>query len=253
MKNRKSSLSPPRVIRPEQLSDQVASHILEAIDQGDFLPGDRLPSEAKLAMDFGVSRTVIREALARLKYDGILESRQGQGVRISAESDRRSFRLGEFFHATNNEASHLFELRAVLEGDAAFLAASRRTEEHLERMQACLDDLQQTIRANVDGTGPDFTFHHLVATATHNKYFIELMDFLNLRIKEVIHQARSNSSQQPGLPEVVEDEHMAIYRALIHMDPDGARQAMLEHIQKAADRLGLSILGAGARACSASG
>jgi DNA-binding FadR family transcriptional regulator len=150
--------------------------------------------------------------------------------------------LGEFHQATTNQASHLFELRAILEGDAAFLAASRRTEKHILDMQVCLDDLQQTIRKNVDGTAPDFAFHHLVASATHNKYFIELMDFLNLRIKEVIHQARNHSSQQPGLPEAVEEEHVAIYQAIATMDPEGARKAMLNHIQKAADRLGLSIL-----------
>ncbi len=235
-------LSTSRVIRTEHLSDQVASHILKTIEQHRFQPGDKLPSEIKLAQDFGVSRTVIREALARLKYDGVLESRQGHGVKVCAASDRRSFRLGEFHQASPNQASHIFELRAVLEGDAAFLAATRRTEKHILDMQTCLNDLQQTIRDNVDGTGPDFIFHHLVTSATHNRYFIELMDFLNLKIKEIIHQARSHSSLQPGLPEAVEEEHGAIYQAIAAMDPEGARKAMLNHIRMAADRLGFSIL-----------
>ncbi|MFO7801532.1 MAG: FadR/GntR family transcriptional regulator [Desulfovermiculus sp.] len=235
-------LNSNKLTRPEHLSDQVASFILEAIDQRQYQPGDRLPSEAALAKTFGVSRTVIREALARLKYDGILESRQGQGVLVNAANDRRAFRLDDLSQATAHEANHLFELRAILECDSASLAAQRRDDLLLERMQECLTQLDQAILHKEDGAEPDFDFHHLVVTASRNPYLIELMDFLHIRIKNVIRRAREVSSLQPGLPEAVQTEHVAIYDAIQAQHMQNARDAMLNHILKTSERLGLCIL-----------
>ena len=235
-------LNSNKLTRPEHLSDQVASFILEAIDQGQYQPGDRLPSEASLAKMFGVSRTVIREALARLKYDGILESRQGHGVRVNDSADRRAFRLDDLREATSNEANHLFELRAILECDAAWLAAQRRDEIIVDKMQTCLDQLDQSIEQGRDGTGPDFDFHHLVVTASQNPYLIELMDFLHIRIKNIIRRARDVSSLHPGLPQTVQIEHVAIFRAIQDGNKKQAREAMLDHIIQTSKRLGLRIL-----------
>lgn len=235
-------LNSNKLTRPEHLSDQVASFILEAIDQRQYEPGDRLPSEATLAKTFGVSRTVIREALARLKYDGILESRQGQGVRVNDAAGRRAFRLDDLREATSNEANHLFELRAILECDAAWLAAQRKDGAIIKKMQTCLHQLDQTIEQDRDGTEPDFDFHHLVVTASQNPYLIELMDFLHVRIKNIIRRARDVSSLHPGLPEVVQVEHVAIFRAIQDGQKKQAREAMLDHIIQTSKRLGLRIL-----------
>ena len=240
--NQESSFG-SKLQQPVRLADQVADLLRQEIDKGTFQVGDKIPSESSLAKTFGVSRTVIREALGRLKYDGILDSRQGLGVTVVGETERKTFRFRDQWQFDNQNLCHLFELRAILEGDAASLAALRRSQDDLDDLQTSLKHMAASIDANTDGADFDFDFHRLVARASSNSYLLDLMHFLNTKIKGVIKTARENSSLQPGLPPVVQKEHEAIYQALVDQKPDSARQAMLSHISQASRRLGLKVLG----------
>lgn len=228
--------------QPVRLADQVADLLREEIDKGTFQAGDKIPSESSLASSFGVSRTVIREALGRLKYDGLLDSRQGLGVTVIGEAQRKTFRFRDQWPFDTQNLSHLFELRAILEGDAASLAALRRSQADLDEMQACLEQMAAAVQDGADGADSDFDFHRLLARASGNTYLLDLMHFLNTKLKGVIKTAREHSSLQPGLPQLVQKEHEAIYEALSAQDPDRARQAMLHHITQASRRLGLNVL-----------
>lgn len=227
---------------PERLSERVANYLWETIQKGRYQPGDKLPSEANLAEDFGVSRTVIRESLARLKYDGYLDIRQGLGARIVEIDENKTFKIKDLEHASNHRLEQVFELRAIIENEAASLAAKRRTQEHLEQMWARLEDMDESIRRNLDGSSADSSFHHLIAISCQNPYVIEFMEFLNSKIQYAIRIARQHSNQFSGWPNSVQQEHIAIYNAISEGDERAARTAMQQHISQASRRLGLRIL-----------
>lgn len=227
---------------PARLSEQVVDLLMEEIKNGTYRPGDRLPSESHLAAAFGVSRTVIREALARLKYDGYLETRQGLGATVAESRDRLVFRIDHLEDVTDARLGALFELRAMLESEAASLAAKRRSQEQLEAMGSRLKQMEESIRRHdADGAEADHEFHRLIAASCHNAYLLELMEFLNSKVEAVIRTARAHSSRYPGWPVSVQQEHVSIFEAISAGDAKAARKAMLEHITKASQRLGLSI------------
>jgi GntR family transcriptional regulator, transcriptional repressor for pyruvate dehydrogenase complex len=113
----------PNLIRAPKLSNQVARFLMDEIHAGRFKPGDKLPAENKLATTMGVSRTIIREALVRLEYDGLLESKGGCRTRIADPIKKRAFRIQDSEKMNKAEIKHIYELRAILEAAAAALAA----------------------------------------------------------------------------------------------------------------------------------
>lgn len=231
-----SPLEPSRT-----LAEQVASRIEAAIREGSLKRGEKLPTEAEMAGRFGVSRTVIREALSRLKYDGLLDSRQGVGCVVAGTDRKRAFRIDDVYEGSS-EVGHLYELRAVLEGDAAFLAASRRTPEQLGEMGQTIERMARAVREGKDGTLPDLAFHRLVAEATQNPYLLEFMSFLTGKLRDLIARARENSSRSPGVSEQVQLEHEAIHEAIRAADPEASRAAALIHVRNAGGRLGYRII-----------
>lgn len=224
------------------LSEKVADILLAEIQAGTIKPGQTLPPEAELGENFGVSRTVIREALARLKSDGLLETQQGRGATLVESAQRSAFRL-EAAGGGARDPNHLFELRAILEGDAAALAAWRRSRAHIRRLRDCLERMQAAVADGSDGTAPDFEFHRIVAEASGNPYLLEFMKFLNFKLVDTIRAARTHSSLRPNWPQRVQKEHVAICDAIAEGNADRARTAMIRHITNASRRLGLDILG----------
>ena len=123
------------------LPDRVAEVLSQEISDGALAPGSRLPVESELAARFGVSRPVIREALAKLKYEGLLDSRQGRGVTVVGPAGRRSYRLEDAHLLGPEEQAQIYELRTVLETEAAALAARRRQPQDLKALEACLREI----------------------------------------------------------------------------------------------------------------
>lgn len=233
-----------KIPQPVRMSEKAATLLASEIQKGTFRVGDKLPSESALSAHLGVSRTVIREALSKLKYDGLLESKQGFGVWVASADKKRAFRLDGVDDATDVEFKHVYELRAIIEADAAFLAAKRRKPSHLDRMAQCLRAMAEAIDKGVDGTAPDMNFHHLVAEASSNPYLSELMVFLSDKLRVAIRKARNHSSLKPGLPLMVQKEHEAIFNGILAQDPDAARTAIMSHLTNAGRRLEIEIMGA---------
>jgi GntR family transcriptional repressor for pyruvate dehydrogenase complex len=230
-----------RLKQPQRLPDQVAEIIEQEIQKGSWRPGDKLPAETELSQKFGVSRSVVREALSRLKYEGLLDSHQGKGIIVVGTSGRRSFRLKNIQKLDSRDLAQLYELRAILDSEAAAMAAKRCSIKQLNRLKAALNRMSKAVQSDTDGTVPDFEFHKGIAEASGNYHLNALIQFLNDKIERVIHEARSHSRMSPGLPSEVQKEHEAIYQALADKNPEKARQAALAHLQNAAKRLGLII------------
>jgi len=225
-----------KIKRAVRLSDQVADLLFDQIKTGTFKPGETIASEAELAAQFGVSRTVLREALARLKYEGILESKQGSGVQVRSVANLRSFRLDVQDEANAEEILSLYELRAILEGDATALAAERRNQKQLADLEACLMKIHQAIQRGEDYSAADAAFHETITKASGNPFLSDFMLFLSVKLRALSRKARERVSRSPELQLEIQKEHDAIFQAVLDGDPRKAKEAALEHLRNAFKR-----------------
>jgi GntR family transcriptional repressor for pyruvate dehydrogenase complex len=223
--------------RRETLPDEIARRISDEIAGRRFAPGDRLPTEAALAGSFGVSRNVVREAIARLKSEGLVETRQGLGAFV-AEAAPRAFRI-EPERLQEDDLRHVLELRLHVEMGAAALAAERRTAAQLERIHHALQAMARAVETDGDGVPADAEFHHAIAEAANNPYYRDFMIFLADRMQASIAAARANSAKLRWSP-LAEDEHASICEAIAARNPAAAREAVRRHLVSAARRLGLA-------------
>jgi GntR family transcriptional repressor for pyruvate dehydrogenase complex len=233
-------LNKPKLKRVPRLSEQVATFLASEIEKGSIQPGESLPSEAELSDRFGVSRTVIREALARLKYDGLLESKQGSKSTVAEHGRERVFRLDRLEVTNLAEVGLLYEFRTILETEAAALAAKRRTQEDLVKLSHCLEALDQAMKERQDGTTANVDFHMGIIEASGNPFLRSFMRFFSGKIWDLVQADRDYASRQ-GLPPEVQREHVTIFEAISSGDPDAAREALLTHLKNAAKRRGLTI------------
>jgi GntR family transcriptional repressor for pyruvate dehydrogenase complex len=201
-------------------------------------PGDKLPTESEIMQAWGVSRTVVREALSRLQAAGLVETRHGIGTFVLAPP-ASGFGLEPSELPTAGDVLAVLELRISLETEAAGLAAQRRSEQQLADIRAALDELEANREGKGDTVTPDMRFHMLIAAATGNRYFAEIMGHLGTTL---IPRARINSPRvaHEDLPQYlrrVNAEHEEIYEAIARRDPEAARAAMRLHLTNSRERL----------------
>jgi GntR family transcriptional regulator, transcriptional repressor for pyruvate dehydrogenase complex len=226
-----------------RLPERVAAVIARQIGEGRYRPGAKLPPESRLSEVFGVSRSVVREAISRLKTEGLLDSRQGKGVMVLGPAARTAFRMGGIDRLSPQELAQFYEMRSVIESETAALAACRRNSTDLKRLHDSLTRMAQAVEEGTDGTGPDVEFHRIIAEASGNRYLKDLMEFLNTRAGQVIRTAREHSSRSPKLPAHVQQEHEDIFQAIAAGDAEAARRISRRHLQNAARRLGIQKIG----------
>jgi len=229
--------------RSPTLTEQVADQLAAAIAGGVYPVGAKLPPGRALAQHYGVSTAVIREVTERLRAQGLVRSRQGSGCVVTARTGAAGFQVPAQLDLDRRQLAHVYELRMELEGGAAALAARRRDAADLVAMQAALHGLSQCL-ADPDpdaGVEHDVAFHAAVAAATHNPTYRQLLQYLNLQLRQAVRTARANSLRHPGLPARVHDEHVALFDAVRRGDAEGARAAAAAHLRAAAARLELDL------------
>jgi GntR family transcriptional regulator, transcriptional repressor for pyruvate dehydrogenase complex len=233
-------MSPPLGRRPRSLAHELVDAFGVRIREGLLRPGDKLPTEAAVMAEFGVSRTVVREALSRLQAGGQVETRHGVGTFVSERQPLAhdgSFRIDPAQLETLRDVVAVLELRIGVETEAAALAALRRTPEQLQAMRAALVAFEHTIAQGRDAVDADFQFHREVARATQNEHFLHLMGTLGAKI---IPRARLVSD--PPDPERlrylrrVNAEHESILDAIESQDGEAARAAMRTHLANSRER-----------------
>src|SRR6218665_882106 len=161
----------------QSLSVQVTQELTRRIRDQVYEVGTRLPSEKELEAEFEVSRTVVREAVAALRSDGIVEARPGIGVFVSSSGRGKALQFFAPAPDRLSEALEIIELRIGVEVEAAGRAAERHTAEQIEEIRRCLDAM---LDDNGGQESPllDFAFHMAIARATNNSYFPRFLDFL---------------------------------------------------------------------------
>ncbi|MGI5430698.1 FadR/GntR family transcriptional regulator [Streptomyces sp. CA-179760] len=223
-----------KVSGPVRLADQVAATLSEEIESGRLAEGDRLPTEVELVRQLGVSRTVVREALSRLRNAGLIEPRQGIGVFVLP---RRTRPLDLEAADTKVKVLQIVEVRRAMEGEAAHLAAGRATPLDLARMRQALDAIDSAVAAGGDGVDEDLAFHRSIAESTGNTVLVSTLRYLGDVSRSGIRVTRANEARRNDFIEAVRAEHHAILAAIEARDAEAARRAARLHMNHAAARL----------------
>jgi GntR family transcriptional repressor for pyruvate dehydrogenase complex len=219
-----------------RLSDRVAEALSNELRSGRIPPGTRIPTEIALAGQFGVSRTVIREAVSQVKSLGLLASRQGSGV----YAQEAGFLPLSFDprHARSHEAViQIVEVRRGLESEVAALAAERRCEADLQAIHQCITQLSRAVAAGGDGVDEDIAFHRSIAAAARNPFLIVTLDYLGQFLRGATQVTRANEARRVDFAEQVRAEHAAILKAIESADPFAAREAAGGHMRNAMRRI----------------
>ncbi len=220
-----------------RLSDQVAELLAAEIRGGRLAPGAKLPPEARLVEQFEVSRTVVREAVSQLKSLGLVDSRQGSGVYVSASVPFAPLNF-DARHAVSKEAVvQMVEVRRALEAEVAALAAQRRSHAELERIQQAVKALDQAVQAGHDGVEEDVQFHRAIADAARNPFLISTLDYLAQFLRGATRVTRANEARRADFAAQVRGEHAAIVAAITAGDAAQARQAAGDHMNNAIRRI----------------
>ena len=222
-----SALSPGKLVRT-RLYEQVAEQITEWIAEDGLQPGDRIPPERELATRLGVSRATLSQALVALEVIGVVAVRHGDGTIVRQSRTRR---IVEAIREHADRLPEIIDTRDALETKIAALAAARRTEEDLHR----IDDALAAMKADIDGGGRgvegDERFHGAVTAAAHSLLLARLMD----EIGELIKESRIESLSQPDRPLASLASHRAIAAAIRSGDAAAASEAMHAHVDLVSD------------------
>ena len=222
-----ASFPPPltRIRLYEQVAEQISGWIMEH----DLQPGDRLPAERELAARLGVSRATLSQALVALEVIGAVAVRHGDGT-VVAHSPGAT-RIVEAVRAHANRLPEIIETRDALETKLASLAAARRTEADLERIEDALVLMEADVEAGGRGVEGDEHFHAAVTAASHSLLLSQLM----AEIADLIRETRIESLSQQGRPRDSLAGHRAIADAIRAGDPEGAARAMHAHVEMVSD------------------
>ena len=227
-----------KVNRGPHLPALVASSISREIAQGRLRPGDRLPTEHALATTFGVSRNVVREAIAKLRSEGRVWSQQGRGAFVADTTNPTVLSIEHDALQKGDAFASLFELRRILEVHAAALAARRRSKDDIVRMQDALATMAASPYGSVQWLKKDLEFHTAIARATGNAYIVQFVGFVSEKVRESILVAGgSHASDEMARATLLEHERILV--AVKAGDRAGAQDAMCVHLDNAAARAGV--------------
>ena len=221
---------------PKGLVDQVYRGLLELIMQGDLKEGDKLSTEQALAEQFKTSRPTVREALSRLRSDGIIASRQGAGTFVTRRPDPD---LPRFMPLESlSDVRRCLDFRIVVECGAAALAAVMADEEDMVRIEQALTRLEQAVASNALGVDEDFDFHLAVAQASKNQFFVSVLVSIKPHMEFGMNLMRNLSLSKSGERLIrVQSEHRDIVKAILQRDPLEAEAVMRRHLQETRQRM----------------
>jgi GntR family transcriptional regulator, transcriptional repressor for pyruvate dehydrogenase complex len=221
-----------------RLADVVHDQLRRLIQRGEYARGLKLPAENDLAKRFGVSRPVVREALARLRDEGFVSSQKGSGTVVTHAADKPAHSLGLPPIATMADLVRFYEFRIGVEGVTAALAAERRTLSHLQAMEVALTRAEEMIAAGLFELLADtnFDFHRAIGHATRNPYHATTIETLpNFVGRNMLDKAGAGASGADERARRIHGEHQAIFSAILGGDAHRARVEMERHILAARD------------------
>jgi DNA-binding FadR family transcriptional regulator len=224
----------PVINRTQELAQKLAAEIRS----GRLEPGSRLPTEQELSAASGVSRTVVREAVAALRADGLVVTRQGLGAFVAADVPQRPFRINPDELKTSMDVIQILELRMSLEIEASGLAAERRAAGDLAKIKAALGAIDSQIESGGNAVEADFQFHLAIFRSAKSRYFPQLLEFLGHFIipRQRVNITSESAAQRQQYLRRIQTEHIAMFEAIREGNPASARSAARRHLTNALRR-----------------
>lgn len=218
-------------IERRKVYELVAERLVARIRDDELRAGDVLPPERELMQQFGVGRSSVREALRMLESRGLIHSRGNGAFVVAPVGNPLNQGLRALMQGNEGDLRQLFEVRRILEGEAAALAAARRTDEHLDRLSAAVDEMAGEVDTEDRFIGADIAFHMTIAEAAGNRLIVHLMH----AIRDQMRSAFGTVYHIPGSATRSLVQHREIAAAVALRRPDEARRLMHEHIRRVED------------------
>ena len=224
--------------RKPKLAQMVVDALRKRIGAGEFGPGEKLPTESQLTTHFGVSRTVVREAIAALAADGMVQPRQGAGVFVMAQASSAFSAIAGERSNKISVALNVLEVRMGIEIESAGLAAQRHSTSQVAAIQETWNEFGRLLDEGNPTGKTDFYFHRAIAAATNNPFYLEVLDALGSRTIpcDVASPWGTESVLTYEYQVGLHQEHKRILNAISARDADGAREAMRDHLSRSQDR-----------------
>ena len=229
-------------IRPlsadRKLSRGLFDQLAEQIRSGRLAPGARLPTEQALTRAARVSRTVVREAVAALRAEGLVVTRQGVGGFVSAEPQRAPFRIDPESLQSLDDVLHIMELRIGVEIESAGLAAERASRAQIRAVASALQAIERAADGGKSAVDEDLAFHRAIADATGNAEFARFLQFIGRHLipRRTVSGLPERMGGRRAYLALIQDEHRRIYAAIESGDPKTAREAMRRHLTRSLER-----------------
>ncbi len=224
--------------RTSNLAEKVLSRLSAQIRGGRLAPGERLPTEQELTSTMGVSRTVVREAVAALRADGLVVTRRGSGAYVADNPTASPFRLAAAELGRLGDVLDVMELRLAVEVEAAGFAAERGTRRQVTAVKAALRSIDRALKAGEGAVAEDFAFHRAIAEATGNAQFPRFLAFLGSHVipRQSMRLSVDTPAERRAYLERIQQEHARIVAGIAAGDPIEARRAMREHLRRSLER-----------------
>ena len=227
-----------RLIKPQRFGDLVAEEVVRSLARGDYAAGDRLPTEPRLQEGFGVSRTVLREALKFVESRGMITIRQGRGAVVQSVTswdllDPLVLSTMLEHHPTPEAFEQLMAVRAMLEPDLARAAAERISADELTELQRLLDKMAKEFDQPEAFLLHDVEFHDVINRSAGNLIALSIMNTIELPLRS----SRRLTNSIPRALDQAQDAHQLIYDHLVAHDSDRAAEAMRQHLSWSRDQL----------------
>jgi len=234
--------APAVKIRPltaeRKLSRGLSEQLAEQIKSGRLAAGARLPTEEELSRAARVSRTVVREAVAALRADGLVVTRQGVGAFVSAAPQQAPFRIDPEGMRSIEDVLHVMELRLGVEIESAGLAAERGTRTQLRAIAGALEAMDRAAARGLDAVDQDLELHRAIAAATGNSQFPRFLQFIGRHLipRRMVSGMPQTMGGRRAYLELLQGEHKAIVEAIQNRDAKAARDAMRRHLTRSVER-----------------
>ncbi|AWL13049.1 HTH-type transcriptional regulator Mce2R [Saliniradius amylolyticus] len=230
MENSTFSLSQLQSSR--SLSNDLTNSLRQKILDGNLPPGTKLPTAKEIEEQAGVSRSVVREAIAALKAEKLIVSRQGIGVFVAAGANSRPFEIDTNEFASIEDAIQILELRMAVELEMSAMAARHRKKSHLKRLWKCISEFETKKNQGEDAVKEDLAIHLAIADASGNPYFARFIKYIGsgaIPSRDLISKY-DEKSNKPEYLQQLHEEHRQLAQAIEDKDEEAAREAVRQHL-----------------------
>jgi GntR family transcriptional repressor for pyruvate dehydrogenase complex len=223
-------------IKTKKIHEEIIEQIQEMISDGTLKAGDKLLPERDLAEMLGVSRASIREAISALAVLGVLEVRRGEGTFINGKFTRDSFNPLSILMLLD-KTLEVLEIRKILESEGAALAAERASEDDIQKIGKAVDDMEEDVKKGGLGDEGDYVFHYNINQAAHNCILLQMIDAIMETVKMSLKVSRQSLYKLPKAPEILLEQHRAIFDSIAKRDAQKAKEEMKKHLEYVEEKI----------------